>query len=1273
MRKVLIALGVVLVLLVAAVLVGPSLVDWNAHKDRIVAEVQKATGRDFSIQGDMSLSLLPVPALSAQGVRLASVEGGSSAPMVELKELRVRIALLPLIEGIVQVERILLVEPKILLEVLPDGRRNWSFANGSAEAGDSIGPGASDLDVRFDDVSIEKGTLIYRDAVGGRDERIDDLNLRIVAESLRGPFAAKGSLQVYGIDGAFEGTVGRLVDAGATPFNVVVKLAKEAARLQLSGAISTHPDTIAVHGRLKGEGKNLTGLIDGLTGGGGSWPAALAQDFSIQGEVSVDQRVATVSDLSLGLGGFRLAGDMTSLLAPPFDARLTLTTSQLDLDHLLEAKQSDSGTDVEASTTPSSAEEPRQAWVLPADASGRLELSIEALIFRGQLIRQLRVDAALSDGELQLERVTALLPGSSDISLTGSLRKADGEAEFNGHLEAASDNLRGLLQWVGADVSAVPTDRLRRMSLSGRVTGSPKQIAISDLDLRMDSTRVSGGLVIAPRKRPGFGVGLALDSINLDAYLPSVAAGAGGTANSGQQQTGAAEESAGAGLAMLDRFDANFNLRAGSVTLHGATAKDLQVDATLQRGVLEFRTARVGNLGGAEVNYVGRVDKIGTQPSLDGSLQLSVSEPVRLAPLFDLDPATLAQVPGFTGEGQITGNLEELTLDAQISGAGGRLEVSGALRSTARPLAFDLRLTGQHPNLAVLLEMAGRPLPSGSDLGVLDLGLRVAGDPGRFQVSELKGALGPARLSGGFAVDLDGDGPTLSGLDLLIDAKHPDAGQLARLAGLTERPPTGFGSLDLQARLNGGPTKVRLDEFEAIVGPVQLSGAVGLSLDGLAPALESYDLNVAARHPDLAGLAAGFGWGAGTQGGLGALDLTARVQGDRDRMQVEELSGSLGPVDLSGRISADFRGARPAFVADLETGNLPLDVLLGGGAGKSESDGGANGGANGGERWSREAIDLAGLRSFDARVNLRAVALTHNTLRVDRVGLSADLTAGLLDLQRFTGTVHGGAVQLTGKVDLREEIAAGFAITAIEVDLGDLLRAQAGFDRISGPVFFTGDFTTRGESAAELISALEGEAEISGLLTFESEPGEEAGSLPPDLQGVTDLSGLLVRALGRDPVRLAGSIKVEAGNLQTEDTRLDGQPAYALTLATVDLPGWTLDGVTDIYERSTGRPLISSIAFGGPLDAPEVERLELPPSPEPEIQEQPAPDVQEQPAPLVSETAEPDPVAPEEGDEAGAAAPSEAEPMSPETAPQPASPAAPQPDDLLKDLLKLGG
>jgi hypothetical protein len=238
-------------------------------------------------------------------------------------------------------------------------------------------------------------------------------------------------------------------------------------------------------------------------------------------------------------------------------------------------------------------------------------------------------------------------------------------------------------------------------------------------------------------------------------------------------------------------------------------------------------------------------------------------------------------------------------------------------------------------------------------------------------------------------------------------------------------------------------------------------------------------------------------------------------------------------VDLSGRLSADFAGERPNFVADLETGDVPLDQVLG------------------------RAIDPVWLRDFDARLNLEAAALTHNALRVDRVGLSASLMAGLLELEGFSGSFHGGALQLDGKAELREEIVAELAITAIEVDLGDFLRTHAGIDGIVGPVYFNGDFTARGTSAGDLVSGLAGEAEVSGLLTFEGQPGTDtetdAGSGTVGLQDMSDLGEFLARTLGRDSVRLAGTFTAAAGQLQTENTRLDGQPAYALTLAKFDL------------------------------------------------------------------------------------------------------------------------
>ena len=66
MRTFLISLGTFVALLIAAVLVGPSFVDWNAQKALITEEARKVTGRTLVVDGDVSLVLLPSPALSAE-------------------------------------------------------------------------------------------------------------------------------------------------------------------------------------------------------------------------------------------------------------------------------------------------------------------------------------------------------------------------------------------------------------------------------------------------------------------------------------------------------------------------------------------------------------------------------------------------------------------------------------------------------------------------------------------------------------------------------------------------------------------------------------------------------------------------------------------------------------------------------------------------------------------------------------------------------------------------------------------------------------------------------------------------------------------------------------------------------------------------------------------------------------------------------------------------------------------------------------------------------
>jgi uncharacterized protein involved in outer membrane biogenesis len=1187
LKKLLYVLIALVVVLVGAVLVGPSLVDWNTHKDRIAAEVRKQTGRAFSIEGEVGLSVVPVPALSLGEVSLANLQDGSPEPMVALKALKVRVAVLPLLRGKIQVERISLVEPRILLEVLPDGRRNWDFGGPEAEGAPAGGEGeGGGMEVQLDDFSIESGTLVYRDLAAGSEERVDGLDARIVAASLRGPFEAKGKARLRGVETSFEAAVGRLVEEGATPISLLLGLAATPAEAQFSGALSFHPGATSLRGRFKVEGEDLAATAAVLSV---QTPATLAQTYLVQGELTVDPEMLSLAELEGRLGDMEVTGEVSAASAAPYDARVSLSTRRIDLDRLLAEASRSGGAEEPANEATADPAAEMKAWALPSDVAGRVELTADALVYRGELVRQLRVEAALADGRLTLEQGTALLPGSSDVSVTGELAGSEAGPRFDGRAEAASNSLRGLFAWLGVAVESVPPDRLRRMNFSARIEASPEQVALHDLDLSVDLTRVTGGMIVALRERPGLGVGLLVDTINLEAYLPEPAREVGEQA--GEQAGGAEQPVADNALAFLNDFDANVNLRVGAVTFRGETAKDLRLEATLQRGDLDLRTARVGNLAGGSAGYTGRVLGLADSPALDGTVELEVAEPSRLARLLDLAPEDLDAVPPFRAEVRLEGPLDELGVDGQVTALGGAFALAGLTQLGAAAPGFDLRVTARHPEVVGLAESLVGSLPLDPGLGALDLSGRIAGSPTEVRVSDLAGSVGPAGLSGGFDLDLSGAAPGLRGLELGLALRHPDLAALARDLGAEVALGPGLGALDLNGTLRGELENFRIEELSGTAGPARLSGAVALDLSGLGAPLRDLDLALAVAHPDAGQLAAALGGPTDLPADLGAVELSGQLRGSGDTFRLEGLTGSIGPATLAGDLSADLSGPRPAIAANLETGPVSLDAWLAGAAG----DGEGGGAAPDEPRWSREPIDLGGLQAFDADLNVKSEALIKETLRLDGAILEAVLEDGVLDVQRFAGTLYGGAVQLAGRLDARGVPEAGFGVTALEVDLGALLREQADFDRVSGPISLNADLTTRGGSMAELVSALGGRGNVSGLLTARAKSGEKAGSLLLDIigtqvaqvRGLADATGLLFNAFADAPATLTGTFTVDHGVAQTRDTRLDGQAAYALVTGTVDLPAWQLNALNEVYVPQAPQSAYLTVTLSGPLDEPD--------------------------------------------------------------------------------------
>ena len=99
--------------------------DLGRHKSRIEAFVTKTIGRPFVVEGPLKLKLIPVVDLSAEGVRLGNVPGGSQPQMIEIGKVAVQIGFWSLISGPPDVRSFELRDATLLLERGPDGKGNW--------------------------------------------------------------------------------------------------------------------------------------------------------------------------------------------------------------------------------------------------------------------------------------------------------------------------------------------------------------------------------------------------------------------------------------------------------------------------------------------------------------------------------------------------------------------------------------------------------------------------------------------------------------------------------------------------------------------------------------------------------------------------------------------------------------------------------------------------------------------------------------------------------------------------------------------------------------------------------------------------------------------------------------------------------------------------------------------------------------------------------------------------------------------------------------------
>ncbi len=257
-------LTIVVTGLVVGVLVVPTLVDWNQYKPEIEAAATAATGRQLTIGGNVRLDFLPAPALRLNGVRVANIEGGQAPAMVQADTVNIRVSLLALLSGRVEIDSISVLAPVISLETLADGRANWVFEPGAPPG---VGGGVRVRLQRSDiKVTIEGGRLQYIDGPTAHIEAIDEVDAVIVASTVDGPYRASGQLTRGGLEVDFDGTFGPFTQDRPAPLKLAVWRSDIETRLRFSGRADLSPGRRSISGRLHGEADDFQALFAALSG-----------------------------------------------------------------------------------------------------------------------------------------------------------------------------------------------------------------------------------------------------------------------------------------------------------------------------------------------------------------------------------------------------------------------------------------------------------------------------------------------------------------------------------------------------------------------------------------------------------------------------------------------------------------------------------------------------------------------------------------------------------------------------------------------------------------------------------------------------------------------------------------------------------------------------------------------------------------------------------------------------------------------------------------------
>ncbi|MDX1400492.1 MAG: hypothetical protein R3245_01095, partial [Kiloniellales bacterium] len=498
-------------------------------------------------------------------------------------------------------------------------------------------------------------------------------------------------------------------------------------------------------GQLKAKGANLAETADYFRGPWGELPVLPSKSFEFVSDLDWDQGVNSLQSITLTLGNLKVIGNYISTDG---EGRLDLSANRMDLDRFLAVNEEGDVAEPYASLRIS----------LPQNVTTRVTVTVDSLYYRNRLVRNVRLNGDLAEGVFTVRDAGMSLPGGSSLRMQGEVRAEGGEPVFAGGASLGSNNFRETIEWLGADLSIMPSERLRRAEFESRFELKRSSLSLTNLEGRIDGSAFGGALAIVFRDRPGLGINLKFQRLETDNYFPL---------SSLSVTTEERDEEADPRLlhllSALRAVDANFRVSFDAMGLGGgASAQDVVFEGSLNKGTLILAEASAGKIWGGNAAYQGQIDLTGAGARLDGHFALVLDKPEIFSRHWRLGWPIFRQNPGYTLLGSVEGTAKLLNISGALQEESGEIAFAGEIH----PLESKLRLSVDlvYESSLDLFARLGMTLPAGTGeddpiLGGAEIFGQFEADAAQWKFHGLQARLGVTGFQGRIAgEDLDDGG-----------------------------------------------------------------------------------------------------------------------------------------------------------------------------------------------------------------------------------------------------------------------------------------------------------------------------------------------------------------------------------------------------------------------------------------------------------------------------------------------------------------------------------